>query len=134
VQEGDHVHRAIDRAHLAADDVGHGLAVERGGRREIAWLGAVYVVRLERVALSLLGTIEVVDPSGHGAVAIERRAEAERLRLARERRLMRTAHHRARDRMIDHGEPSGRSSSLATHFDDVRSELQLRDARDERGC
>src|SRR6185503_14261748 len=47
VQERDGVDRAIDRPHLAADDIGHGLAVERGRHREVGGLRAARVVGLE---------------------------------------------------------------------------------------
>src|SRR4030095_6717806 len=88
--------------------------------------------------LLLLGAIEVVDPSRDRAIGVERWSEAECLRLAGERRLMRTAHHRTGNRVIDDREPRGRAASLHTGLDDILSELQIREPRDAcgrvRGC
>src|SRR6185295_11271888 len=43
VQEGDDIHRAIDRSHLAANDVWHRLAVERRRHGEVGGFGPVRV-------------------------------------------------------------------------------------------
>ena len=133
VQERDDIHRAIDRAHLASDDVRHGAAVVRGRLREIGRLRGVEVVRLERIrCLLVVGAVEILDARCHGAIDIERLAEAERLRLAFERRLVRAAHHGTGDGVVDDGELRGGSLPLHADFDDVTSEPQILEAHDER--
>ena len=158
VEECDRVDRTIDRSHLAADDVGHRLPLGGRGHRDVGgtrsirierleWIGratasaaeAVRVVGGSEVALrrSAAGadrcrTIEVLDLGGGGAVRIERRGEADRLRLTDKRCLMRAVEHGSGHGMVDDGELCGRLAAAQRRLDRIRSDVQPGHEADER--
>src|SRR6185503_6519356 len=150
VEERDRIDGAVDRAHLAPDDVGNRSAL--GGRRhgDVGGTRRVRVERLERVRGRVAASsaeavrvvrrgevalvfarrggcrraIEVLDLRCRGAVRVERFAEAARLRLADERRLVRTVEDRSGDRMVDDGQLRGRLAAAHRRLDGVGADVE----------
>jgi len=73
MKERDHVHGAVDGAHLSPDDVRDRMSLGRRGDRDVRRTGRHRVERLKRIRGA--GPVEVVDARVDRTVGVDRRAE-----------------------------------------------------------
>ena len=126
MQDGDHVDRAIDRAHLPANDVRNRQALVRCRHCKIGRPRAGRIEGLE--AVGRRRPVVIVDARGCAAVGIERRPETLKVGLTYKRCLVRAREHRPRAGIVRNeyfGERlSGRARTGTQH---VRAHLQPAD-------